>query len=760
MGSSTSNVVFAGTPLDAASSLGSLTITGTTSLTVDDSDDANGVTATLTSDSLSLGDSPLPTFDYSGASLQYLEFNGGTTAADTVFVDSMPDLPAGSPMDLLMGNSTSNAVNLGDSTHAASSLGDVTVTGNTGLSIDDSADTTDGQTVKFTGGQATIGGSQTIDYSGATLSSLTFKAGSGGTAATVDSTPSSLGATALVLRMGTSSQNSVDLGGGAASALGDVTINGDTGLEVNDSNSSGSDWTISVTGLGIGFSNGTTSNNLDYSDATLSSLSLNTNNQGGNVVNVTGMPSLPEGSPMQIGTFTNFSSPDVPNAINLGDSTHAASGLGSIDLSTTGDGTTTLSIDDFAGAGDETVGVSSTAVTFGPGGPTFDYTGQPFASVTIDTSNPGGTTLDDTGAPAAASGLAPLILDLGAGGPTTIDLGDADNAASGLGDVTITSAGTRTDLTIDDTADTSAATVSITADSLSFGAAPLPAFTYTDANLSGMTFDAGSDGSNTLNVTGEIPGGSTGTLLTLAMGSGTGNQVNLGDPSNAASGLASTAITGSTGLTIDDSADGPSSTINATSAQVNFGLSGPTFDYSEATLTGLTFDTPGAGSSTVNITGSPAAASGLAPITLNMGPGTGNSIKLGDATHAADALGNVTVTTSGSAPDPGTTGLEVDDAAGDAGQTIDVGSGALVFTDGPTFNYVGAKLVGLTLDAGTAGGNAITVTGSPELVGLPTTIKDAAPSDSPDAIMIGDAADPASGLAGNVVVDTGRAMRR
>src|SRR6185437_2852759 len=87
----------------------------------------------------------------------------------------------------------------------------------------------------------------------------------------------------------------------------------------------------------------------------------------------------------------------------------------------------------------------------------------------------------------------------------------------------------------------------------------------------------------------------------------------------------------------------------------------------------------------------------------------------------------------------GSTSLTVDDTDGAGGQTITVGDMSLDFTGGPSFNYCGADLAGLTLDASSAGGNAITVTGSPQLIAYVTTINDDAPALNPDSIAIGDA---------------------
>jgi hypothetical protein len=131
-----------------------------------------------------------------------------------------------------------------------------------------------------------------------------------------------------------------------------------------------------------------------------------------------------------------------------------------------------------------------------------------------------------------------------------------------------------------------------------------------------------------------------------------------------------------------------------------------------------------------------------------MNGGVGNAVNLGDASDAASGLGNVTVTCGVG----GSTSLTVDDAADANGQLIAVTATSLTISGGPTFDYSNAALTGLTFEAGSGGGNDITITGSPQLVADPTVINVSAPLDHPDAVSVGDASDPASGLAGNVNV--------
>ena len=134
---------------------------------------------------------------------------------------------------------------------------------------------------------------------------------------------------------------------------------------------------------------------------------------------------------------------------------------------------------------------------------------------------------------------------MGASASNTVNLGDGSDAASNLGNVTIAGS---TGLTIDDAADATIQTVTVTSSSLTIGTAPV--FNYGGANLTGLTFDAADAGSNTVNVTGTP---SATNPLNLDMGSGTGNLVDLGNRADALGSVTVTTGTGgSTGLTIDD----------------------------------------------------------------------------------------------------------------------------------------------------------------------------------------------------------------
>lgn len=233
---------------------------------------------------------------------------------------------------------------------------------------------------------------------------------------------------------------------------------------------------------------------------------------------------------------------------------------------------------------------------------------------------------------------------------------------------------------------------------------------------------------------------SAGTAITLGgSGAPASNFGTAFDVANAGGGV--------TGLVVDDSNDSTASqTATINSGTVTIGTA-PTINYSGAILSSLTLDAGTGGSYAVDVQGAFPGASGGAVLTLAMGAGTGNAIALGDSSTAASGLGDVTVTTSGT---NNSVSLQVYDSADTSGKTVTLGATSLAFQGGPTFTYGGADLAGLTFDAGNAGGNSITVTGSPQIVTYTTDISVGAPSSNPDTVSIGDAANPFSTFAGDV----------
>jgi hypothetical protein len=709
--------------------------TGATALTIDDSSSTASSTYILNG-AFSAGAAPVVFFG--GESGLTGLFIDGSSGGDTWNVSGTPaNVPTTLVTDPAVGET--DIITLGGATNltSASILGDMDIqnegAGTDSLTVDDSADLT-GRTTNVSSTALSFIGGPSFNYGGTSLTRLTFDASDAGSnMVNVSGTPSATNP--LAINMDTGTENSVDFGP-RADAYGNVVLTtqtgGSTGLTIDDSVGNGS-WIYGVTASAVSITDGPTGPTVNYSGATLSSLELDVNNNGGNTINVTGTPTLPPASPLSISMFGG-----AGNMVNLGDGMHAASQLGSINLGSGGGAPLDVTIDDATGAGDGTIGVSSTAVAFGISGPTFDYSSATIESLTLDASAMGGTTVNVSGTPTATD---PLTLNMNIGTGNAVNLGDASDAASGLGNVTVTcGVGGSTSLTVDDAADATGQVINVTATSLTIDGGST--FDFTNADLTSLTFDASDANQNGVDVTG------TPSPLTLHIGTAANNSVNLGDATHAASSLGNVTVTtgtgGTTGVWINDSDSETGHTIGVSATAVSF-TDGPTFTYGGASFTLLSLKVSDAGSNVVTVTGTPAATN---PMSLDTGTGADNSVTVGGMSNPADGLGSINILSES----PGTTALTVDDLSDASPQTISIDATSLSFLNGPSFLYNNADLTGLTLDASSSCGNNITVTGSPQLVALPTVISVSAPLDHPDTVSVGDASDPASGLAGNVNV--------
>lgn len=264
---------------------------------------------------------------------------------------------------------------------------------------------------------------------------------------------------------------------------------------------------------------------------------------------------------------------------------------------------------------------------------------------------------------------------------TAITLGGAGSPTSGFPvPFTISdSGGGTTDLTIDDSDDASAQTVSITNSSLGIGTSP--AITYSGSSLTSLNLD----GSATVATIVDDSGTPSNAPLTVSMGSSTSNAVNVGDNTNAASTLGDVTIEGTTGLTIDDESGSAGQTIDMASTHIDLGTTGPIYNIADANFASLTLETSNVGGNTVNVASSPAGLASLAAMTLAMGTGGTNTVNLGDATDPVSDLAGVTVSSTGSAND-----LTIDDSAGAITETVTVTGSSLTFSDGPVVTYTSA----------------------------------------------------------------------
>jgi hypothetical protein len=403
---------------------------------------------------------------------------------------------------------------------------------------------------------------------------------------------------------------------------------GTTALTINDTDDTNAG-TVDIAGSGLTFEG---SQAITYASASLTGLMFEGSNTGGATVDVGSVPAVTDPLTLAMGSGGT-------NAINVGRTSDPAFNLGDFTMTSAGSGNA-LIYDDSNDPSNETMTMTASSLSF-QFGPNFNYATANLDSLELDAPSSGSNTVTVTGMP---TGVTPTLA-MGPGGNSQLTLGgtaSAGEAASQLGSATITGV---TDLTINDSSDTSGRTIAMAATTVSFTGGPT--ITYTDGNLASLELEASNNGSNAVTVTG-APAGVT---STLGMGSGSGNSLVLGDSTTPASGLGNVTITGTTGLTIDDSDDPTGQTIGVTATQ--FSLNGSTLDYSGAHLTSPLFNA-GTGGDTVDVTGSPAAISGTAPISLNMGNATGNVVRLGGPSVAASTLGGVTVT--------GVTGLTIDDS--------------------------------------------------------------------------------------------------
>ncbi|HWE39968.1 MAG TPA: hypothetical protein VG406_25680, partial [Isosphaeraceae bacterium] len=712
---------------------GAITLSGSgaTTVAVDD------LLGTVTPETVNLTATQLTglapgTVDFGGlTNISTLAFGTTNLGGATIDVTGAPVVS--STVRIVSGSGGTNTINIGDATNAASGLPadqfQIVSTGSSNtLTVDDSADT--GPATATVGASSLSFGVTQLpkfNYSSASLASLTLDGGSGGNTITVTGTPvlittaihsgtgvdnidvqaTGAGSTLILDTQGGVSADNVTLGGvagiGAQSIQGTVDVGPTTGsiaLTVDDSaDTIARTVTLSDTAL-TGLDPATI--NLSTSVSAL----MVEGGSGGNTFTVTGTPGIADvtldtgggvdtvtvqgtgsGGLMTIDTQGGSSADNVTLGGVSG--TGAQGLLMPITVQSTG-GSVNLTVDDSQDGGDR-----SNVKLFAPqlSGLTpaaIDFSG--LSGLTIDASS-GTDSVVVYGTPAGAT----VTLTMSSSTTNAVSLGAPSFAARYLGSMTLN--GTF-GLTIDDSSDPFGGTITFEGADISFGNAPLPTFSYFGDYIETLTIDAPATAAETIDVAFS-PYLAMGNQILLAMGSSTNNSVEVGTGGLGASRLNGVTVTGTTALTIDDTNSTGARTATITASSLDFGLPLPTFDYSGATLTGLTFDA-NAGGNTVNVTGSPLASSGRAPTTLNLGTATGNAVNLGDASNAANTLGNVTIT--------GTTALTIDDMNdGTSGQTVYVDNHTLTIgATAPVVDYGGATISALTFDAG-PNGTAVTV---------------------------------------------------
>jgi hypothetical protein len=500
------------------------------------------------------------------------------------------------------------------------------------------------------------------------------------------------------------------------------------------------------------------------------------------------------------GGTLNLENPGGNDGFTLG--TIAGSGqslLGTINVSTISSGSTELQVYDYADTTARTVNLSATqltgltpatidysnlstlAIEGGSGGNTFNVTGTPANAETDIYSGTGAntTTVD-------ATGVGSTAYIYGQGSADTVTLGNSGNTQNLNGSIGIGNVGGTTNLTVNDSADTTARTAILTNTQLS-GLTPAPVTYY---NLSALTIDGGSGG-NTLTVTGTPAG------ITTTINSGTGNNtttvdatgnissqcaldihgqggadtVTLGNAGNAQNLLGSISISNSgglTNLTVNDSADTTGRTANLSSTLLTGLTPFSSVDNGYifyANLSALTID-GGSGGNTFNVAGTPSsittlldtgsgndktnvtATGGGGELVIN-GQNGADSVTLGNALGSTANLLQPVIVSNTS----GSTNLTVNDSGDTNARAATLTLKQLTGLSLDAINY--ANLSALTIDGG-SGGNTFTVMDTPANVittlntgtGADTTTVDATGSggtlningqSGTDAVTLGDA---------------------
>jgi hypothetical protein len=683
-----------------------------TSIQIDDSGASNPHTIDVTSSQTSFVSGP--TIDYSAATLNQLFIYGPSTGSSTMNITSTP----ASMNPLFIGFSTGlgDVVNLGSSTIPASTVGNVSIGSGSGaplaINVNDSADSV-GQSTTISASSSLVVGPSTFNYSYATVEGLTFDASNvGGNTVVVAGTPTA--ANPLTIAMGSGINNSLTLGtpSSPVTNLGPVAIStsglGISNLTLDDSGDASGQSTLITSGLiQIG-----SSQTFLRSGFLANTITFDAANIGGNTVVVAS-------TPIALNPLTIAMGSGINNSLTLGTPSSPVANLGAVAISTSGSGTSNLTLDDSGDASGQSTFITSGLIQIGSS-KTFSLSGFSAHAITFDASNAGGNTATVVNYPV---GLMALTLDMGSGGSNAVDLGNATNPAENLGPVDITTnTGGSTSLTIDDTAGSMINQTSIGAAAFEF--VGFSTFTFGGASLTGLTFD----GSNQMAIDMSVTGTPVATNpLVVDMGSSTGNSVSIGNAANQLFNIdVSTGTGGTTSLLIDDTAAENPHTMDVTATAVSF-VSGSTINYASASLTNLTLDGPNTGSNTVNVTGTPTSPT---PFSLSFGSGTGDVVNLGSSTVAAASIGNVTLNSGSNAP----LTLNIDDATDTLGRNIKI-SASSVLIGNLDFSYLGATLKSLTFDGSTAGGNNLGVIS--EASGLTSlTINDSAPSTNFDQLFV------------------------
>jgi Ca2+-binding RTX toxin-like protein len=617
-------------------------------LTVDDSGDTTGPSATISGSAIT-GLAPAAIHYVSVTGFSSFTVKGGS-GGNTFTVAGTPG-----PLSLNAGKG-SNHVTIGNSGLLSGIGGAVSVSspgGTTALTVNDSADTTARQVSLYSGAITGLAAAA-ISFAQSDLTSLTIDGTNAGSGYIIYDTPSSLAEIGTTLNAGPNADSIFVVG---TSGLGNsyLLLNAGGG---NDNVTLGNEGVQTLTGFvdvlasnsALKVDNGLdpTPHTVTISADTITGLSpggiaffalrslMVIGGRGANTFNIVGTPSNPSFAvptmlqddslvsgqiDVQNTSGTGGASLQVyaSNAVTLGNPVHGVQDItGAVHIqNTTFFPPMTVVVDDSADTTGQTATISSTGIT-GLAPAAISYAGT-VSNLTVNGGS-GGNTFT------IASTPCPLSLNAGTGS-NQVTIGNSGLLSGIGGPVSVPSPGGGTALTVDDSADSAARTVVVTSSSLS----GLPtAINYSASQLSSLNVRLdGAGNSLTVNDTGDL----LGRTATITGSSITGLMV----PTLGYSG-------GLNALTIQGGGPGNAFTIQGTSAPTLLQTgNGNDAVFVQGTSAALTIDGQG-GLNAVTLGDNGSLAGLTAPVTVSASAGGSTSLTVDDS---ADATGrNVVLTTT------------------------------------------------------------------------------------------------------------------
>jgi hypothetical protein len=434
----TASTVYVGNPLDGVQEIkGLLTVNGPVTLTLDDTPDSQSKTVTITEGSVT--GLAAAAIDYSLATSSTLSIFEGPSG-NTVTVKGTPvgvavSVKGGGKLDLVTVSSASSVQDI---------LGPLTLSnpgGATNLTVDDSADlAAKTVTLDVAGGVGTITGlaPTVINYQAKDISVLTVSGGRGGNSVTINGTPSTAtttvnaGAGLNTIQVGGTSSGTIDNVGGVLLAINGQ--NNQSTLVINDTKTSVTTPTYTIT-----------ANTVSRTGGSLSIAPINYSNVRTLTISANGTFAVQTTSVITTVNATTASTVNVGNSLD---------GVQEIKGLLTVSGPVNLTVDD--SADDQTKNVTITANTI---------SGLAAAAINFTLTAPGKLAVlegpsDNTVTVKATPTGIPVSLK-GGGGLDVVTVGSGSSVQDIQGALTLSNPGGATNLTVDDSADLAAKTVTL-----------------------------------------------------------------------------------------------------------------------------------------------------------------------------------------------------------------------------------------------------------------------------------------------------------